>query len=157
MAYFERTRDILNGPLTNDLLRQRADAGWQVASIEWRRELPGNAPIESRVEDIPYGLRISEDCLRLEIDPEENHILMQMMELLVQDFPFTSVASDLNEKGAYRTKESAGLRGVRLQHAPQAGRSRPDHVPNRRMGDPPPAFRQSNLAPQVWPTSAPSA
>ena len=54
--------------------------------------------------EIPYGLRISEDCLRLEIDPEENHILMQMMELLVQDFPFTSVASDLNEKG-YRTRE----------------------------------------------------
>ena len=104
MAYFERTRDVLHGPLTNDLLRQRADAGWQVTSIEWRRELPGNAPIESRVEDIPYGLRISEDCLRLEIDPEENQILMQMMELLVQDFPFTSVASDLNEKG-YRTRE----------------------------------------------------
>jgi hypothetical protein len=104
MAYFERTRDILNGPLTNDLLRQRADAGWQVASIEWRRELPGNAPIESRVEDIPYGFRISEDCLRLEIDPEENRILMEMMELLVQDFPFTNVASDLNERG-YRTRE----------------------------------------------------
>jgi hypothetical protein len=104
MAYFERTRDILNGPLTNDLLRQRADAGWQVASIEWRRELPGNAPIESKVEDIPYGLRISEDCLRLEIDPEENRILMEMMELLVQDFPFTSVASDLNERGC-RTRE----------------------------------------------------
>jgi Recombinase len=104
MAYFERTRDILNGPLTNDLLRQRADAGWQVASIEWRRELPGNAPIESGVEDIPYGLRISEDCLRLEIDPEENRILMEMMELLVQDFPFTNVASDLNERG-YRTRE----------------------------------------------------
>jgi hypothetical protein len=104
MPYFERTRDTLNGPLTNDLLRLRADAGWQVAAIEWRRELPGNAPIESRVEDIPYGLRISEDCLRLEIDPEENLILMQMMELLVQDFPFTSVASDLNEKG-YRTRE----------------------------------------------------
>ena len=104
MAYFERTRDILNGPLTNDLLRQRADAGWQVAAIEWRRELPGNAPIESRVDDIPYGLRISEDCLRLEIDPEENLILMQMMELLVQDFPFTSVASDLNERG-HRTRE----------------------------------------------------
>lgn len=104
MAYFERTRDILNGPLTNDLLRQRADAGWQVAAIEWRRELPGNAPIESHVGEIPYGLRISEDCLRLEVDPEENHILMQMMELLVQDFPFTSVASDLNEKG-YRTRE----------------------------------------------------
>ncbi len=104
MTYFERTRDTLNGPLTPDLLRQRADAGWQVASIEWRRELPGDAPIESRVEEIPYGLRISEDCMRLEIDPEENLVLLQMMELLVQDFPFTSVASDLNEKG-YRTRE----------------------------------------------------
>jgi Recombinase len=104
MAYFERAKDILNGPLTNDLLRQRADGGWQVASIEWRRELPGKAPIESLPGEIPYGLRISEDCLRLETDPEENLILMQMMELLVQDFPFTSVASDLNEKG-YRTRE----------------------------------------------------
>jgi hypothetical protein len=104
MAYIERTKDILNGPLTNDLLRQRADAGWQVASIEWRRELPGDAPIESYVGEIPYGLRISEDCQRLEVDPEENLILMQMMELLVQDFPLTSVASDLNEKG-YRTRE----------------------------------------------------
>jgi hypothetical protein len=104
MAYFERTRDILNGPLTNDLLRQRADAGWQVASIEWRRELPGDAPIESSVDDIPYGLRIAEDCQRLEVDPEEHQILLQMMELLVQDFPFTNVASDLNEKG-YRTRE----------------------------------------------------
>jgi hypothetical protein len=108
MAYFERTRDILNRPLTNELLRQRADAGWQVSSIEWRRELPGNSPAyspaESRVEEIPYGLRISDDCQRLEVDPEENRVLMQMMELLVQDFPFTSVASDLNEKG-YRTRE----------------------------------------------------
>ena len=104
MPYFERARDILNGPITNDLLRQRADAGWQIASIEWRRELPGDAPIASVAGEIPYGLRISTDCLRLEIDPEENHVLMQMMELLVQDFPFTSVASDLNEKG-YRTRE----------------------------------------------------
>ncbi len=104
MAYFERTRDILNGPLTPDLLRQRADAGWQVALIEWRRELPGNAPIEGRPDEIPYGLRISDDCQRLEVDPEENLVLVQMMELLVQDFPFTNVASDLNEKG-YRTRE----------------------------------------------------
>lgn len=104
MAYFERTREVLNGPLTNDLLRQRADAGWQVASIEWRRELPGDAPIDALPTEIPYGLRISEDCLRLETDPEENHILIQMMELLVQDFPFSNVASNLNEKG-HRTRE----------------------------------------------------
>jgi hypothetical protein len=104
MAYFEKTRDILDAPLNPDLLRQRAEAGWQIASIEWRRELPGDAPIEGSAEEIPYGLRLAADCLRLEIDPEENQVLLQMMELLVQDFPFSNVASDLNEKG-YRTRE----------------------------------------------------
>jgi hypothetical protein len=105
MAYFERMRDVIHGPLRQDLLRQRTEAGWQVVSVEWRRELPGNAPEGTLdTEDVPYGLRLSEDCLRLEIDPPENQALMQMMELLVQDFPFSSVASDLNEKG-YRTRE----------------------------------------------------
>src|ERR1041385_7596484 len=50
-------------------------------------------------EDIPYGLRISDDCQRLEGDPVENRTLMLMMELLVQDFPYSSIVSDLNEKG----------------------------------------------------------
>jgi hypothetical protein len=50
-------------------------------------------------EDIPYGLRISDDCQRLEVDPVENRTLMLMMELLVQDFPYSSIVSDLNEKG----------------------------------------------------------
>lgn len=105
MTYFERMRDVIHGPLSQDLLRQRADAGWQVVSIEWRRERPGKAPEGSiDTEDVPYGLRLSEDCLRLEVDQEENKVLLQMMELLVQDFPFSSVASDLNEKG-YRTRE----------------------------------------------------
>jgi hypothetical protein len=105
MAYFERIRDVIHGPLSTDLLQQRADAGWQAVSIEWRRELPGNAP-EGWVdtEDVPYGLRLSDDCLRLEVDQQENQALLQMMELLVQDFAFSSVASDLNEKG-YRTRE----------------------------------------------------
>lgn len=105
MAHFERIRDVIHGPLSQDMLRQRTDAGWQVISVEWRRELPGDAPEGSiDTEDVPYGLRLSDDCLRLEIEPEENRALLQMMELLVQDFPFSSVASDLNEKG-YRTRE----------------------------------------------------
>jgi hypothetical protein len=134
MPYFERTRDILEGPLTNDLLRQRADAGWQVASIEWRRELPGDAPIESRVEEIPYGLRISEDCLRLEHDPEENRVLMQMMELLVQDFPFTSVASDLNEKG-YRTREGRRWTAISVfQMLPRLVEAGPTMFPTEEWG-----------------------
>jgi hypothetical protein len=71
-----------------------------------RRELPeSEAPTAGAYpDDIPYGLRISDDCSRLEIDPTENQVLQQMMELLAQDFPYSSIVSDLNEKG-FRTRD----------------------------------------------------
>ncbi len=105
MAHFERIRDVISGPLSSDIMRQRTAAGWQLVSIEWRRELPDNeAPTEgSYSEDLPYGLRISDDCQRLEVDPGENQVLILMMELLVQDFPLSNVVSNLNEKG-FRTR-----------------------------------------------------
>jgi hypothetical protein len=106
MAHFERIRDVVSGPFSPGVMQQRMSAGWQLVSIEWRRELPGDeAPSEGAFnEDIPYGLRISDDCLRLEIDPQENKVLIQMMDMLVQDFSFSSTASDLNEKG-FRTRD----------------------------------------------------
>ena len=101
MAYFERIRDVVSGPFSPEIIKQRTTAGWQLVSIEWRRELPElEAPIEGAFdEDIPYGLRISNDCTRLEVDPNENKALMLMMELLGQDFSYSSIVSDLNEKG----------------------------------------------------------
>jgi hypothetical protein len=105
MAHFERVRDVISGPFSPDIMQQRMTAGWQLVSIEWRRELPDNeAPSEGAFsEEIPYGLRISDDCQRLEVDPVENAALVLMMELLVQDFPLSNVVSDLNEKG-FRTR-----------------------------------------------------
>ncbi len=101
MPYFERMRDVISGPFSPDVIRQRSAAGWQMVSIEWRRELPeSEAPAEGAfAEEIPYGLRISDDCQRLEIHPKEHQALMLMMELLVQDFSYSSIVSDLNEKG----------------------------------------------------------
>jgi Recombinase len=106
VAYFERMRDVIAGPFSEEIIRQRTAAGWQLVSMEWRRELPDSeTPGEGAFqEEIPYGLRISEDCKRLEIEPAENQVLLQMMEMLVQDFPFSTVASDLNEKG-FRTRD----------------------------------------------------
>jgi Recombinase len=106
MAHFERVKDVISGPFSPDIMQQRTAAGWQLVSIEWRRELPDNeAPTEGAFnEDIPYGLRISEDCQRLEIDLRENQVLVQMMDLVVEDFSFSSIASDLNEKG-FRTRD----------------------------------------------------
>ena len=101
MAYFERMRDVIPSPLSPEIIRQRTAAGWQMVSIEWRRELPDSEtpPEGGFSEDIPYGLRISEDCKRLEVDSIEHQALMLMMELLVQDFSYSSIVSDLNEKG----------------------------------------------------------
>jgi hypothetical protein len=106
MAYFERVRDVISGPLSSGIIQQRTAAGWQMVSIEWRRELPDSeAPTEGGFsEDIPYGLRISDDCKRLEVEPTEHKALILMMELLVQDFSYSSIVSDLNEKG-FRTRD----------------------------------------------------
>jgi hypothetical protein len=101
MAYFERIRDVISGPFSPEVIQERAAAGWQMVSIEWRRELPDReAPTEGAFrEEIPYGLRISDDCMRLEVDATENQALMLMMDLLGQDFSYSSIVSDLNEKG----------------------------------------------------------
>ena len=106
MAYFERIRDVVSEPFSLDVIRQRTSAGWQMVSIEWRRELPDSeSPSEGAFsEDIPYGLCISADCKRLEVDPHENKVLLLMMDLLAQDFSYSAIVSDLNEKG-YRTRE----------------------------------------------------
>jgi len=101
MAYFERMRDVISGPFSPEIIRQRTAAGWRMVSIEWRRELPdGEAPAEGAFEeDIPYGLRISDDCSRLEVDHVEHRVLMEMMEMLTQDFSYSAIVSSLNEKG----------------------------------------------------------
>jgi len=106
MAYFERMRDVLSQPFSPEIIRHRTAAGWQMVSIEWRRELPDTEapPERGSGDEIPYGLRISDDCRRLEVDPHENHILLLMMDLLAQDFSYSSIVSDLNEKG-FRTRE----------------------------------------------------
>jgi hypothetical protein len=106
LAYFERIRDVLSEPFSPDVIRQRTAGGWQMVSIEWRRELPDSEtpPEGAFSEAIPYGLRISEDCKRLEVDPHENQVLLIMMDLLAQDFSYSAIVSDLNEKG-FRTRE----------------------------------------------------
>ncbi|HEY4047460.1 MAG TPA: recombinase family protein [Acidobacteriaceae bacterium] len=106
MTYFERVRESATDPMTLNLehIRQRADAGWKLVAIEWSREVEGEAPeTKEPVEEVPYGMRISADCQRLEVDPEENQILTHMMELVVQDRPLRRVAAELNQRG-YRTR-----------------------------------------------------
>jgi hypothetical protein len=100
MAKVERIRELVTGSVDLDYVRQKAEAGWKLVAMEWRRELPGDSHDQAViVEEIPYGLRVAGDCSRLEEDPEEREVLVQMMELIVQDYSITLVASELNKRG----------------------------------------------------------
>lgn len=105
MAYFERMRDTVSEPFSSEVIRQRAAAGWQMVAIEWRRELPdAEAPVKADFdEDVPYGLRVSDDCSRLESDPAERQALMLMMDLVTQDYSYADIVARLNERG-YRMR-----------------------------------------------------
>jgi hypothetical protein len=105
MAYFERMRDVVSEPFSSDVIRQRTAAGWKMVAIEWRRELPDTeAPKEGAFdEDVPYGLRLSDDCRRLEADPQEHRALMLVMELVAMDCSYSEIVATLNEDG-YRMR-----------------------------------------------------
>ncbi|HWF05372.1 MAG TPA: hypothetical protein VHA06_16925, partial [Candidatus Angelobacter sp.] len=99
MAKIERIREVVTGSVDLDYVRQKTEAGWKLVALEWRREIPGDEASEAvLVEEIPYGLRVATDCSRLEADPEERAVLVQMMELIVQDYSITLIASELNKR-----------------------------------------------------------
>ena len=100
MARIERIRELVTGPVDMEQLRQKTDAGWQLVALEWRREIQGDETEPAIIMDeIPYGLRVASDCTRLEENPSEREILIQMMELIVQDHSVSEVARELTGKG----------------------------------------------------------
>jgi Recombinase len=105
MAKVERIREVVTGSVDLEYMRQKSEAGWKLVAMEWRREIEGEeAAQQVMVEEIPYGLRVASDCSRLEEDPAERAVLMQMMELIVQDYSVTLTATELNKRGL-RTRE----------------------------------------------------
>jgi hypothetical protein len=101
-----------------ELLKQREAAGWRPVAIEWEREITTipapeapslqdpSAPQAGGPEEIPYGLRITTDCLHLEENPAETQVLKFLAELIVQDASFNAMADALNQRG-FRTRDSS--------------------------------------------------
>ncbi|HEV2492436.1 MAG TPA: recombinase family protein [Terriglobia bacterium] len=107
MAKIERVREVPTRLLDADYLRERAEAGWKLVAIEWQRPVEGGeAEARGLVEEIPFGLRVADDCSRLEEDPTEKEILMLMMDLIVDDFSLSKVAEELNRR-RFRTRQGA--------------------------------------------------
>jgi hypothetical protein len=107
MAKIERIREAARSPLELNYFTERAASGWRLVALEWEREVPGDAPEPTRkLAPVPYGLRVSDDCLHLEENPLEMQTLKMMMEFIVQDFTLSRIATELNRRDL-RTREGA--------------------------------------------------
>jgi hypothetical protein len=111
----ERTHETVNGLPSLEFLTQRVQSGWKLVGLEWERDAPaGDAasspqPAASGVtagwtEEIPYGLRVSDDCSRLEEAPAELEIITIALDMIVEDCPLSRVADELNARG-YRMRD----------------------------------------------------
>lgn len=101
----ERLREPVTAPPSAEFIRQKAEEGWVLTALEWERESDtGNIDAGRLKEEIPFGLRVAEDCAHLEENPVEKEVLVLMLEMIVADQPLSEIASGLNREG-YLTRQ----------------------------------------------------
>ncbi|HZP22137.1 MAG TPA: recombinase family protein [Terriglobales bacterium] len=103
MARTERMRQEVPQSFGVEDFARRTAEGWKLVAVEWQRELP-ETDETAQAEEVPFGLQIGNDPSRLEVNPAEQDALFLMMEMTVQEGPYTDIAEELNRRG-YRTRE----------------------------------------------------
>ena len=59
---------------------------------------------ERVIEEIPYGLRVADDCSGLVESQSERQIIVTSLDMIVDDCPLSEVAAELNRRG-HSTRE----------------------------------------------------
>lgn len=103
MARLERIRQQVPAAFGPEDIARQAEQGWKLVAVEWERELPQEVS-DAAADAVPFGLQVAKDCAHLETNPEEREVLFLMMELTIQDGPYSVIADELNRRG-YRTRE----------------------------------------------------
>ncbi len=106
MKRTERIREILNREPDTKHFAERVSAGWRMVAVEWEREAEGPEERGHHIEEVPFGLRVADDCEHLEENPAEIEALTYLLELVVQDISLPKMADQLNQRG-YRTREGS--------------------------------------------------
>jgi hypothetical protein len=109
MPRTERIRQSASGHLTWDEIHRLQNEGWKPIAVEWERVVPESDKTASPThdhQDPPFGLRVASDSPTLVEEPTENEALVLMMELIIQDGPYSFIAEEMNRRG-YRTREGA--------------------------------------------------
>src|SRR6202140_617508 len=103
----ERVRQSASGHLTWDEIQRLQNEGWGLIALEWERDVPESEKPANQARDHeapPFGLRVASDSPTLVEDQSENEALVAMMELIIQDGPYSFIAEEMNRRG-YRTRE----------------------------------------------------
>src|SRR3954447_3212440 len=102
----ERIRESMSALPTLEYLVERVEAGWKLAAIEWEREAAATpiADTTQVVEEIPFGLRVADDCAGLVESQTERQIIITALDMIVEDRPLSQVAEELNRRG-HTTRE----------------------------------------------------
>jgi len=103
MARTERMRQEVPQSFGAEEFARRTAEGWKLVAVEWQRELP-ETDDAAQAEEVPFGLQVGRDAARLEVNPTEQEALFLMMEMTVQEGPYSDIAEELNRRG-YRTRE----------------------------------------------------
>jgi hypothetical protein len=83
-----------------EYVRQKAQEGWSLVAVEWERDTDGEIIDAGMLkQEIPFGLRVSTDCLHLEENPTEKAALTLMLEGIVEDRSLSEVTDAMNKAG----------------------------------------------------------
>jgi hypothetical protein len=106
MAKKERVREGVTGFPTLEHLMERKENGWKLVALEWERDAADQPllPTERVVEQIPYGLKVADDCSGLVESQTERQIIIIALDMIVEDCPLSQVADELNRRG-YKTRD----------------------------------------------------
>ncbi len=102
MAKIERKHEVIDGPLTEELLHSKTADGWRALAVVWERTVEGEEE-DASTQAVPYGLRVAADCATLEPAVDEIKAMIHMLKMIVDDKGFGQIAQELNEAG-FRTR-----------------------------------------------------
>lgn len=102
MPKTERVRQAVSGPLQPEEFKQQTEKGWKLVALEWEREV--ETADDQLPAEIPFGLKLASDNQKLETNPAEREVLVQMMELMVEEGSYSRIAEEINRRG-FRTRQ----------------------------------------------------
>src|SRR5579863_3159371 len=106
----ERLHESITALPTLEYLTSRIQEGWKLTGLEWERETASDSAPSATprdwAEEIPYGLRVSDDCTRLVESTPEKETIILALDMIVEDCPLSRVSEELNLRG-YQTREGS--------------------------------------------------